>query len=273
MGWRGGYVRLYRKLLQNSIWTHLRPAVLKVAIYFLLRANYESDDWYDGLEMVKIPAGSFVTSYATVVADCGLSHQQVRDAFGHLERTHFATYRRTPRWTLVTVRNWDSYQADLGDRNTAENTLETGQRTTDKEEKKKTRQTPASPGGDDCESVRTPDSPQSARGQGAPLPGRAKPRAASQSLTAEQEAWFAEWWAIYWRRAAREDARKAFGKHVTTEERFRVVMAATRAQKPEMLARPMDKRPYPATWLNGERWQDEIADQQQQPKNDDYQEL
>src|ERR1035441_6300049 len=134
---RGGYVRLYRKLLQNPIWTRLMPAVLKVAIYFLLRANYESGDWYDGVETVKIPAGCFVTSYATVMAECGLTQQQVRDAFGHLERTHFATYRRTPRWTLVTVRNWATYQAIADEENTVENTNSTWQGTPDKEIKKK----------------------------------------------------------------------------------------------------------------------------------------
>ena len=106
MGPRGGYVRLYRVLLQSPIWTQLAPAVLKVAMYFLLRANYKPIEWYGGVQMVAIPAGSFVTSYGTMVTECRLSMQQIRDAFAHLKRTHFATYRRTPRWTLVTVRNW-----------------------------------------------------------------------------------------------------------------------------------------------------------------------
>jgi hypothetical protein len=34
-------------------------------------------------------------------------------------------------------------------------------------------------------------------------------------------------------------------------------MAATREQSPEMLNREPSKRPYGATWLNGERWEDE----------------
>jgi hypothetical protein len=35
-------------------------------------------------------------------------------------------------------------------------------------------------------------------------------------------------------------------------------MAAVRAQKPEMLQREPAKRPYASTWLNGERWEDEL---------------
>jgi hypothetical protein len=37
-------------------------------------------------------------------------------------------------------------------------------------------------------------------------------------------------------------------------------MAATRAQKPEMLSKEPSKRPHGASWLNGERWQDELSE-------------
>jgi hypothetical protein len=79
-------------------------------------------------------------------------------------------------------------------------------------------------------------------------------------LTPEQEKWFEAWLSAYWRRVGKKAARAAFSTHVTTEARFQEVMAATRAQRPEMMERPKEKRPYPATWLNGERWEDEIQD-------------
>ena len=71
--------------------------------------------------------------------------------------------------------------------------------------------------------------------------------------------WFSQWWAIYWLKNAKKDARKAFAHHVKTEARFQRVMAATREQSPEMMSREPSKRPYGATWLNGERWEDEPA--------------
>jgi len=76
-------------------------------------------------------------------------------------------------------------------------------------------------------------------------------------LTTQQAAWFAEWYAEYWRHVARKPAEQAFKKHVKTGARFEQVMKATRAQKPEMLAREPEKRPHPASWLNAERWTDE----------------
>jgi hypothetical protein len=80
----------------------------------------------------------------------------------------------------------------------------------------------------------------------------------SGELVSQQERWFEEWWAEYWPpRRDRKKARTAFLRCVKTEDRFRLVMAATRAQKPEMLQREASKRPYGTTWLNGERWDDE----------------
>jgi uncharacterized protein YdaU (DUF1376 family) len=83
---------------------------------------------------------------------------------------------------------------------------------------------------------------------------RAKAR---KSLSPEQQAWFAEWWPTYWRRVARKDAEEAFRVNVLTQARFDQVMAATKRQTASMLQRDPDKRPYPATWLDGARWDDE----------------
>jgi hypothetical protein len=84
-----------------------------------------------------------------------------------------------------------------------------------------------------------------------------KSKAIHGKLTPEQEFWFTEWWSVYWRRIAKKPARDAFRKHVTTATRFREVLAATKAQSPEMLSREAEFQPFPATWLNGERWNDE----------------
>jgi hypothetical protein len=80
----------------------------------------------------------------------------------------------------------------------------------------------------------------------------------ASELRSQQEIWFTKWWAEYWRHRAKKAAREAFSKQVKTEKRFQQVMAATRAQKAEMCAREEEKRPHGATWLNGERWQDEV---------------
>ena len=83
------------------------------------------------------------------------------------------------------------------------------------------------------------------------------PAPTNGTLAAHQGEWFESWWAIYWRKVARKPAEKAFRKCVRTAERFDAVMAATQKQSATMMARDPDKRPHGATWLNGERWNDE----------------
>jgi hypothetical protein len=119
-----GYVRVYRKLTENPIWIQLAPPVLKVAIYFLLQANYKPSQWYDGKDNNDVPAGSFITSYASTAEACNLSVKQVRGAFSHLSRAQFAAYTRADRWTLVTVLNWASYQPSSDDQGTDQGTDE-----------------------------------------------------------------------------------------------------------------------------------------------------
>ncbi len=116
-----GHVKLHRKLKENPIWTQLSPAVLKVFVYFITEANWKPEPAYDGAQQITIPVGSFVTSYQQVSQDCALSLQQVRDAFVHLEKLGVSTYRRTPRHTVVTVKNYGRYNSTEDERNTAEN--------------------------------------------------------------------------------------------------------------------------------------------------------
>jgi hypothetical protein len=114
----------------------------------------------------------------------------------------------------------------------------------------------------------TPQTPQRPPSQKQPkLPGlcaSADARGGESALAkiprsgnAHPREWFAAWWAIYWRKVAKKAAERAFKKHVRTEERFQQVMSATRAQTSMMMARDPDKRPHAATWINGERWNDE----------------
>ena len=83
------------------------------------------------------------------------------------------------------------------------------------------------------------------------------PTDAAVELKAKQVFWFQQFWAEYWRKAAKKPAEVAFCKNVKCIATFDAVMAAVNAQKPVMLARDPEKRPHAATWLNGERWLDE----------------
>jgi len=121
-----GYVRLYRRITENPVWTALEPCVFKVMIAFLLRANWKPKTWYDGRRQVDIPRGSFVTSYPKMAEFCQLSAKQVRSSFLHLEKLEFAAYTRAGRWTMVTILNYETYQPKADNEGTVEGSLRAG---------------------------------------------------------------------------------------------------------------------------------------------------
>jgi len=69
--------------------------------------------------------------------------------------------------------------------------------------------------------------------------------------------YFTEFWSAYPKRVAKEDARKALSKIKLTDDLFAKMLQAIKDQG---LA-SMDKQfvPFPATWINKKRWEDEIT--------------
>jgi hypothetical protein len=79
---------------------------------------------------------------------------------------------------------------------------------------------------------------------------------ASDPKEDQQLGWFNQWWDIFWLKRSRKRAFDVFRKVVRSDRTFQQVMDATRKQLPEMMAKDERHRPYPETWLSGERWLD-----------------
>jgi hypothetical protein len=77
---------------------------------------------------------------------------------------------------------------------------------------------------------------------------------------------FGKFYAAYPRKKVRKDAEKAW-KQVDGDRHADAIMAALEWQVAEMLTREPEHRPYPATWLRGERWTDERDTPVQTPKS------
>jgi hypothetical protein len=68
---------------------------------------------------------------------------------------------------------------------------------------------------------------------------------------------FDVFWKLFPRREDKGHAIKAFKRHVTSEDKFALIMKALNQQLPELLKRERKHVPYPATWLNGLHWENE----------------
>lgn len=67
---------------------------------------------------------------------------------------------------------------------------------------------------------------------------------------------FAEWYDAYPRKRGKGQAAKAY-RAARKKAGAQVLLTAIRQQEPALTAKGPEYVPYPATWLNGERWDDE----------------
>lgn len=78
-------------------------------------------------------------------------------------------------------------------------------------------------------------------------------------LVNDTDLWFGEFWKLYPRKVAKANAVKAFKKKCKDEQTYTAIMrglqnyvTACKGKDPQYIA-------HPATWINGERWNDEVA--------------
>lgn len=100
-----GFIVLHRKLLSWEWYKNTNTKVL--FLHLLLTANFAPASF----EGVTIQRGELVTSYASLSAETGLSVKEIRTALNHLNRTGETASRKMPKFSIITVKNYDKYQA------------------------------------------------------------------------------------------------------------------------------------------------------------------
>ena len=99
------YVKISRKILEWEWYTDTNTKVL--FLHILLKAN-----WKDGrFQGIEIPRGSFVTSQQNLAMETGLTVKNVRTALKHLENTGEVAVNRHPKFSVITIKNYDKYQS------------------------------------------------------------------------------------------------------------------------------------------------------------------
>ena len=77
------------------------------------------------------------------------------------------------------------------------------------------------------------------------------------------DAWFREFWKVYPKHKAKTAAEKSFRRKCNTAEDFDTIMTGLRSViENEWKNRDPQYIPYPTTWLNQERWNDEVTPRQ-----------
>ena len=116
-----GWIKLHRILLDKAIWKDSSPEQKTILITLLLMANHTESEWEWKGDRYQCFPGQFRTSLESIAAACGkgISIQNVRTALKKFERYGFLTNESTKAGRLITICNWEFYQAPEEERNKA----------------------------------------------------------------------------------------------------------------------------------------------------------
>lgn len=133
----GGWIKLYRQLLDKPIWLESTPEQKVILITLLSMANHDEKEWEWQGKSYKAKPGQFVTSLESIrkKSGKGISFQNVRTALKRFEKYEFLTSEPTNKNRLITIVNWDVYQSkehDLTDNLTSNQQATNKQLTTNK---------------------------------------------------------------------------------------------------------------------------------------------
>lgn len=100
------FIKLDRSLI-NWRWFS-NPNTLQLWIYILLSANVTDHDF----EKITVHRGELVSSYDSLSKATGMTVKEVRTALGHLVKTGEVAIRKFPKFSVISVINYNIYQGD-----------------------------------------------------------------------------------------------------------------------------------------------------------------
>ena len=101
-----GFIVIDRKILDWRWWDD--PLRVKAWIWMLIQANWKDVEW----RKMTIKRGSFVTSYNSISNHIGCSKKTAMNIVNDFVETGEITKISKRRFTIITICNYDSYQAE-----------------------------------------------------------------------------------------------------------------------------------------------------------------
>jgi hypothetical protein len=187
-----------------------------------------------------IKRGQLVTSLSSLSKQTGLTVRQVRTALDHLVMTGEVTSEPQARYRVITVIKYDDYQ-NLTDKSTD------NQQTTNKQiNKQTTGKTTANQQHNNNDNNVDNDN-----------------NGTMKQYTGDS--WFDEFWNSYPKKVGKQDAVKAWKKIKPDAVLMGKIISGLNAWKDSDQWNKEDGQyiPYPATWLNKRKWEDEVPQKKQ----------
>lgn len=111
-----GWISLHRKIKDNPVWAD--PYFFKLWTLCLLKASHKSHEQTVGNQVITLEPGQFITGRDALADEFNkgakkqhrLSAKTIERKLVTLEKLEMLTIKKTTKYSLVTVVNWNEYQ-------------------------------------------------------------------------------------------------------------------------------------------------------------------
>ncbi|MBU1177148.1 MAG: hypothetical protein ABIG88_01320 [Patescibacteria group bacterium] len=111
MSEKQGWIKLYRKLLHDPIFTSDKG--LKIWIWCLLRANHKNTEIFLGRQRIILKQGQFVFGRYTASEELKISPSTTWFWIKKLKNDDYIDIKPTNKFSIVTIKKWKEYQTLL----------------------------------------------------------------------------------------------------------------------------------------------------------------
>lgn len=193
----------------------------RVFFHLLLKANWQDKRWRG----IEVKRGQVITGRKSISEETGLSEQSVRTVINRLKSTNEITTQSTKLYSLITLVNYDKYQA-YDDQSTNK------------------------PTGD-------PTNGQPTINQQLTTTKEVKKERKKENNIINQN--FQNFWNKYPRKIGKPKAIKSFPKDEATQ--LEVIKGLEKyLEHWQIKGTEIEYIPHPTTWLNQRRWEDDLGD-------------
>ncbi len=244
-----GWICLHRKICENWIWSKKPFSEGQAFVDLLLMANYKEKKFRLGDEVVTADCGTIVTSKIKLSERWGWSKTKVTSFLKALESDNMITLISDHRKTTISIVNFKAYQ-DFG---AEKNLLKGYSETTEipvKDLSKATEKPIENHSKTTEELLKDTNNKDNKENKGNKVNNSSTPQKTDDG--------FERFWQVYPKKKAKQAAFNAWSKLKPDGELLNKIFASLEQQKKSVQWTKDDGQfvPYPATWLNGKRWED-----------------
>ena len=103
-----GYIKLYRKLLDNPVFQNEK--LLKIFIWCLLKASHSEHEQLIGLQTITLQPGQFIFGRLKAAEELHMKESTIYKYIKWLEKNGICNIKSNNKFSLVTITNWELYQ-------------------------------------------------------------------------------------------------------------------------------------------------------------------